>query len=160
MKQSLNKVVFCDIDGVLNNDDYLSYCIETEGYDPILLDELDPRNIYNLKLILEATQAFLVCSSSWRWDKNAFQKANQQLKHFNIEFLDTTTLTIDTTLSRAIEINTYLEEHPEIKNYVILDDAVLSDKLQPYQVKTNFCFGLMRQDVNSAIQILNGENND
>lgn len=59
---------------------------------------------------------------------------------------------------RGVEIEHYLYEHPEIKNYVILDDD--SDMLlsqRKHFVKTHTLRGISKKNVETAIKILNSK---
>ncbi len=153
----MNKIIYLDIDGVLNSDDFAKFCLEEEGFDPFDVDALDPRAIKNLKYIVEETGAQIVLSSSWRWEDVAKTAVRTQLKDFGLIFIDTTTMKINRCKSRTMEIETHLEEHPEIKRYVILDDTDIEPPLERYQIKTIFKTGLTRKDAEKAIKILNGE---
>lgn len=121
-------------------------------------DMLDPRAIVQLRKIVETTGAQIVLSSSWRWEKELRDKVHYQLREKGIDFVDTTTLQTDITLSRGKEIQDYLDKNPEIKEFVILDDdTVQIESLSPHHVKTNFKYGLTREKALEAIQILQGE---
>lgn len=133
--------------------------LEEDNVDIFQEDMLDPRAIVQLKKIVEATKSSIVLSSSWRWEKPLREKVRTQLREKGIDFVDTTTLQTDITLSRGKEIERYLEDHPEIKDYVILDDDVMAiSALEPHHVKTTFKYGLTREKAEEAIRILNGEN--
>lgn len=153
-KMSNKKVIYLDIDGVLNSDEFAAFCLKEEGYDPFEIDELDPRAIKNLKYIVENTGASIVLSSSWRWDKKAFDKIKQQLKIFNLEIKDTTIMNISTTMSRTAEIKQHLEMNPKIENYVILDDATIEEPLTSHWVRCLFKTGLTKKLADEAIEIL------
>lgn len=96
--------------------------LEEDNVDIFENDMLDPRAIVQLKKIVETAKASIVLSSSWRWEKPLRDKVHYQLRKKGIDFVDTTTLQTDVTLSRGTEIDKYLEDHPEIENFVILDD--------------------------------------
>jgi hypothetical protein len=157
--RKMNKIIYLDIDGVLNSDDFAKFCLEEEGYNPFIEDELDPRAIKNLKYIIDETGAKIILSSSWRWESDARDAVHKQLKMFNLDFIDTTTMEIGRCKSRTMEIEAHLQDHPEIKNYVILDDDEIESPLNERHVKTTFKFGLTREKAEQAINILNGVNN-
>ena len=57
---------------------------------------------------------------------------------------------------RGYEIKRFLIEHPEIENYVILDDvANMLSEQQSHFVQTRFYYGLTDEDTEKAIEILN-----
>lgn len=142
------------LEGVLNSDEFAKHCLEEEGYDPFDCDDLDPRAIRNLKRIVDETGASIVLSSSWRWDGKAFKAVKQQLKAYNIEIEDTTIMDVTKTMSRTDEIKLYLNEHPSIIKYVILDDANIEEPLTDHWARCLFKNGLTKQVADKAIEIL------
>lgn len=147
-------VVFVDCDGVLNSDEFAKHCLEEEGYDPFDCDDLDPRAIRNLKRIVDETSANIVLSSSWRWDEKALDAVKTQLKAYGLELYDTTIMDIMKTLSRTNEIKLYLDEHPSITKYVILDDDEIKEPLADHWVRCLFKNGLTKKLADEAIKIL------
>lgn len=152
------KVVFLDVDGVLNSDAFADYMLSEKNFDIFREDTLDPRAIVQLKKIIEATGAKIVLSSSWRYEEETRNAVRRQLQEKGLDFVDTTTLQTDITLSRGKEIDLYLREHPEIEEYVILDDDYADS--MPHHVKTTFKYGLTREKAEEAIKILKGEVNE
>jgi len=59
------KVIFLDMDGVLNHGKYLDRTVP-ESKDRFWLQGIDPEAVERLNRIVEATGAFVVVSSSWR----------------------------------------------------------------------------------------------
>ena len=57
-------------------------------------------------------------------------------------------------MSRAEEIQLYLDEHSEIENYVILDDDIIDYPLSNKWVRCLFKEGLTAEKANEAIEIL------
>ena len=146
---------------VVNSDAYADYMLTEENVDIFNEDMLDERAIVQLKKIIEATNAEIVLSSSWRWYKETRDKIHHQLRQKGIDFVDTTPREIDITMSRGAEIKAWLDNHPEVEKFVILDDDELQiEEYLPYHVKTNFKYGLTREKAAEAIKILNGEINE
>ena len=146
---------------VLNSDAYADYMLTEENVDIFNEDMLDERAIVQLKKIVEATDAEIVLSSSWRWYKDTRDKVHYQLQRKGIDFVDTTPREIDITMTRGAEIKTWLDEHPEVDQFVILDDEDLKLKeYLPNHVRTTFKYGLTREKAAQAIKILNGETNE
>ena len=141
-------------EGVLNSDEFAKFCLEEEGYDPFDCDELDPRAIRNLKRIVDETSASLVLSSAWRWEPKSFNAVRQQLQAQNLEIIDTTLMELTTKMSRTDEIQDYLNKHPEIINYVILDDTEIKEPLSDHWVRCLFKNGLTKKLADEAIRIL------
>ena len=77
-EDALKKVLFLDVDGVLNNGVWASEMYEqgVRVYDDHILEE---RALDLLKRILYATDARVVISSSWRNDLEAYRKLRDQL---------------------------------------------------------------------------------
>lgn len=71
------------------------------------------------------------------------------------EFIDITPYTIQR--HRGTEIQMWLDAHPEVDNYVILDDDTdMLDSQYEHFVHINYEEGLNEETANQAINILNG----
>ena len=174
------KVLFLDIDGVLNSENWFAYriyCVKNNMVNILMnfvdtddrnikhkLTMLDDRAIANLNRIIEETGCKVVLSSSWRSSiesENIFTQNLLKLKGFKYEFYDVTPRLwfSDFSIRRGEEIKFWLDkesEKHEIESFVILDDD--SDML-PEQMN-NFIHvdgqvGLTDRDVFTAIEILN-----
>lgn len=174
------KVLFLDIDGVLNSENWFAYriyCVKNNMVNILMnfvdtddrnikhkLTMLDDRAIANLNRIIEETGCKVVLSSSWRSSiesENIFTQNLLKLKGFKYEFYDVTPRLwfSDFSIRRGEEIKFWLDkesEKHEIESFVILDDD--SDML-PEQIN-NFIHvdgqvGLTDRDVLTAIEILN-----
>lgn len=111
------KVIFLDIDGVLN--------VFNDGSDALgHLFNIDYVN--NLKKLVEVTQAKIVVSSNW---KHLLVKINDE-RGYGLEIHDKTPDLYDISdpLLRSKEIDAWLVKHPETEKYVILDDMQQFDK--------------------------------
>ncbi len=102
------KVIFLDIDGVLNckktpNPRKLPYIVDTK-----LLERFES--------LLERTGAKVVLSSTWRYDPAGLFSA----KHWGIPFV---AVTPDMpTQPRREEVLAWLNEHPDVDRYAVIDD--------------------------------------
>lgn len=153
------KVIFLDIDGVLNSDtDFFE--LRKFGH-PV--NEIKGSKVINrgclalLQQILEDTDAKIVLSSTWR-HLYTLEEMHEMFtaRDFNLPFEVwhdiTPTLSRgfsdDHTYHRGAEIRDYLDAHPEVEKFVILDDlldpivniphtywvdGVGYDKQKPYQ---------------------------
>ena len=150
------KVIFLDVDGVLNN----AWTAERSpgGYTGVS-DEL----IRNLKKIVSATGAKIVLSSDWRLVRHHLIRSRDYRylagKLQTIGNLKISGHTDDISWNRrGAEISKYLEDHPEITEFVILDDIPFSDfftgKLSDHLVLTDSGEGLTDADAAEAVQIL------
>lgn len=157
------KVIFLDVDGVLNHD----HTKETiEGF-PFVSDE----QLQLLKELVDCTGAKLVLSSTWRrgWyckdyisepdasdrqDIRLFEALCKKLNEYGLDLLDYT----DDFGPRGKEIKDWLTKWSgeAIESFIILDDM---DELEmaPYGdrlVQTSFCEGLQETHIQKAIKLL------
>jgi hypothetical protein len=102
------KVIFLDIDGVLN-------CKKTEN--PRKFPYVIERALLDrLKVLMERTGAKVVLTSSWRLDPIGRLAA----EHFGLPFIGCSPDTPEAP--RHEEIKAWLAEHPEVERYVVIDD--------------------------------------
>ena len=134
------KVIFLDIDGVLNSkQDRFSWDIETDIH------------FIRLKRIVEKTEAQIVLSSSWRMGNSGRDIVHKRLQQFGMDFIDVTP--IFSVQHRGREIADWLSRH-EVESFVILDDEGDMDELVDHLVKTDMNVGLQDNDVDKAISLL------
>ena len=150
------KVIFLDIDGVLNY----------RGSDFI-----DARCLNNLRHIVNETGAKIVIISTWRvcmdetYYKKYVSKPNKELDRYR-EILTTTfsgnirwfDITSDLNERRSDEIKLWLNNHPEFTNFVVIDDFnVQYDENFPdnWVRPSYYSNGLNTELANRAIEILN-----
>ncbi len=117
-------VIFLDIDGVLNPYPNQRQNMEA-GTDDTSVLKLDSECMKVLRRIIEKTGAKLVLSSSWRceeWYGGFASKENveRQLQEYGMGLLDSTPVL--PVYDRGKEILCYLQEHPEVEKFLILDD--------------------------------------
>jgi HAD domain in Swiss Army Knife RNA repair proteins len=102
------KIIFLDIDGVLNCDKTRN----PRGFPYVV----DPKLLARFKRLLKATRAKVVLSSSWRCDPVGLLAA----RHWGVPFFD---VCPDKPKSpRGKEMLTWLDEHPEVTRFAIIDD--------------------------------------
>lgn len=160
------KIVFLDIDGVVNhfpklNDPTLAphlWDVATLKERGITLD-IFPEQVAHLNTITDATGARIVISSSWRkgyladWEEvvQKFQEAGG-----TGFILDHTPWGPDMKC-RGEEIQAWIEEHKdEVESFVILDDCADVRPLVNNFVQTDHTVGLTDEHAQQAIRILNG----
>lgn len=150
-------VVFFDIDGVLNTTKTIRTLF---GFHFV-----DTRKVLRLREIVERTGAVLVMSSSWRYgvQENALFIEKEMLLALEKEFKRLgCPLWIDHTpflsgSKRQKEIWAWLFQHPEVDEFIIIDDV--SEELELFEdhlVLTNHREGLTKERMNCAIQMLGG----
>jgi len=143
------KVIFLDFDGVINNwnNDYI----------------VDFENVKYLLEIVRSTDASIVATSSNKYsfqvnginlEDSVFYKYIKLLKNYGIEISDITPFVCK---NRELEIITYLKEHPDITDFLILDDDYIMEELREHQVFLDWYNGICDCHVIPSIDILNGK---
>lgn len=177
------KVIFLDIDGVMNSQEEMLALLEKNSKVRSRVDLPSPAKCKLLKQLVDETGAEIVLSSSWRCSLNGIQEVMDSLKPYNLslvgvtprgvsksKFKDTIYENIkprhcyyrnefcrDEVEDRGAEIAYWLIKHPEVTNYVILDDES-SDIIGWHPnnlVKTSLYSGLTKEDILKCIKILN-----
>lgn len=149
------RVIFLDIDGVLNSRQYDRCRKFEEG-------NIDESRLVLLKQLVDQTGAMIVLSSSWRrhWDPRGISTDDTGLqldslfKRYGMILYDRTP-EIDN--DRAREIAAWLSDHQRTESFVILDDIKFGwGDLDEKVVKTDYRIGrgLEQRHVEKAIKIL------
>jgi len=114
------KVLFLDIDGVLNTGD--NSCAHTfskiesrDIYGPLF----DRRCVMFLEGIVSKTGCKIVISSTWRKDGLSKLRSMWRDRDLPGEVIGVTDVL---NMQRGDEIQQYLNEHDDIESYVIIDD--------------------------------------
>jgi diphthamide synthase subunit DPH2 len=155
------KVIFLDIDGVLVTRNsikyqYLNFPDETNI-------RFSKKAVKNLNKLVRLTKAKIVISSTWRLF-HSLEKLQNIFEEQKIEgeIISTTSVekaTVEEDIPRGQKIADWLEQHPKVKQYVIIDDDVQADCIQfhPYNcVETSYKRGFAPEDrFNEALAILN-----
>ena len=173
-------LIFLDFDGVLNTENHFAK-MTVEGvptrdyYGP----KFDPKAVANLQKIIEATDAWIIVSSSWRYmglkelqrmwtDRNLpgwiagitpLHTGDEKLLETDLRQLDEITPEMFSS-SRGNEIKAYFNEMPgnssDSQRYVILDDLyeVLPEQ-ESHFIRINPIVGITEEDVGKAVEILN-----
>ena len=174
------KVIFLDIDGVMNSTEemialYNQYGSSIDNTLP------SPAKCKLLKQLVEETGAKVVLSSSWRLSLNAIQKLIDLFEPYNLilsgftchevdseKFKNTSYEDIEPRYQHALgdfgiyiedrgaEIAAWLLDHPKVSNFVILDDedADIKAWFPNNLVKTDIQVGLTLDDCLKASNIL------
>jgi hypothetical protein len=102
------KVLFLDVDGVVNNKR------TKENFEGFMA--IDPAMAALVQRIVRNTGCEIVLSSSWR----LFRNGREEIESKICKFADITPIL---HAPRGYEIKVWLTRHPEIEHYAILDDA-------------------------------------
>lgn len=155
------KVIFLDVDGVLNSESFANKMFDEEGVRIFYDDILDKRAIACLKQIVVKTDAVIVLSSSWRKIPSSREHLVRQLAEYGLSIHSDTPYTGE---ERGDDISAWFRMHSDIavESYVILDDDSDMNIHLPHLVHTSFydC-GLETKHIQYAVDILmNKERND
>lgn len=136
------KIIFLDVDGVLNSEqDRFSWTIESD------------KHLILLACIVRRTDAKIVVSSSWR-NCGLLDTLKTRLNDFSMSIYDKTCYSEHGI--RGLEIKEWLDNHSDVESFVILDDEYFDIKsyFPNNLVKTNTKVGLQKEDVEKCIAIL------
>lgn len=155
------KVIFLDIDGVLNSVDYWQRegqrCAEGFNYPTKRwwAAGIDPRCVRKLNRLIRDTGAKVIVSSTWRHGATLdFLQEILEMRGFRGEVIGKTPHL--SGRPRCAEITMWLatyDEVPPVEAYVILDDDVDAE-ISSHYVKTSNQVGLTDMDVAAAKVIL------
>jgi len=155
------KVIFLDIDGVLN---YTQWYVSDRNPGNLNGEEgdIDPLCAERINNICQITDAKIVLSSDWRisWPYCIDRLEKGGIKNGLI--IDKTPehmwngFASEEYKSRGSEIDDWLSQHPEYDRYVIIDDRKdFTEEQWPNFIHVNPMHGIDDNDVDFAIQILN-----
>jgi len=154
------KLIFLDIDGVLNNSGWWEKLYADQSQSPYLFD---PQNVTSLNMILDQTGANIVISSAWRHGK----KLNWLKKHLRKQGVRGHVLGVTPdgwniksfpeNWVRGHEIELWLKRHTDGKAvFVILDDDDDMGPLMDRLVQTDMKYGLTPELAAKATRMLKG----
>jgi hypothetical protein len=159
------KVIFLDIDGVVVTNHYLTGLEQKmqPWRDEAGYAHFCPRCLAHVEELVARTGASVVLSSTWRFFLEDLDGVRRFFDSRGIRFAvhDVTPL-VDyypgkpsRNADRGQEIAAWLEAHPEVTRYCILDDdpRILPEQ-RPYWVRTTFHYGFTRAKLETALRIL------
>ena len=148
------KVIFLDVDGVLNN----RHTRTRTGEGWCFVDDFLVARVCK---IVDATGAVIVLSSTWRDEWNVedesrngsdFNELRAKFREFGMDFYDRTGAW--QMRGRGWEILDWLERHESVESFVILDDWNDMGPVRDHLILTNPSLGLTDEQVQEAIEIL------
>lgn len=134
------KVLFLDIDGVCNSASTFQGSQELYG--------LDPYMCFLVGKIKLDTDCEVVLSSSWRHSAEAVLRVEERI----VKLFDTTGYA--QSGFRGDEVREWMNRHPEVTNYAILDDNSDFHGFQPL-FKTTWEKGLTQEIAEAVTEHLN-----
>lgn len=139
------KVIFLDIDGVMNTSDSWSLPLNQQ-----ILDE----KVMLLKQIVDKTDAKIAISSSWRSFNRHMDVVNEKFSKYDL-YVYSITPRLGGNNQRGDEIRRWLENNPKFDSFVILDDdSDMREYTKTHLIKTDYNIGLTQEQVDKAISIL------
>lgn len=168
------KVLFLDIDGVINTvggELGLRHCLQIDPKEEGLIgpwEAFDPACLWYLREIVEDTGCKIVVSSTWR----AGETAESMKRWFKCPvikeaIIDSTPHFYSTShpelkdrtgrVQRGEEIMDWLNRHPEVTNYAVLDDDTDMDVVRRNFFKTCSYDGLKKDVAYKVIHHLNNK---
>lgn len=165
--RDMDKVIFLDIDGVLNSN------IWNNNHQKEISDGtlIDAEKVNLLAGLVRETGARIILHSGWKYwfDENAkpLRKEAVRLQSMLVdEGLKIAGITPDHSteeirrtkrfsLIKAGEILAWLAEHEEVRRWVVIDDLDLhNEEVARHQVRTDAGVGLTSEDVRRAEELL------
>lgn len=146
------KVLFLDIDGVCNSLEY------AQRNNMNLWHATDPELVKLVRRIIDETKCDVVLSSTWRLYPEAREVVKRDVCHFIDCTVDYQAGAKRGIVERGLEVQAWLDKHPEVTRYAILDDD--SDFLPDQALfKTTFEKGLTPEIAQQVIHHLNANDN-
>ena len=163
-----NPILFLDIDGVLNSEDYANLYTEKEWDNLTYIERhIDDKAVQLINYICDNTKAQVVISSTWRCGRSI-----EQLQNI-LDFRGATFKIIDKTPEhdisyRGYEIDAWISKNRskdkdgnyfEFTNYAILDDDIedMLIKQKDNIFKINRFTGITRKDADRIVEFLSKE---
>ena len=149
----VEKIIFLDVDGVLNSLSFADKMRREEGVSVFREDILDGRCLALLRDIVEKTDAKIVVSSAWRKIPSSFENLKSWLERYGMTVFDVTPYVGG---ERGDDITAWFNRNPGEYRYVILDDDSDMTVHIDHLVHTNFHDrGLTRSLADRCIEMLN-----
>lgn len=147
------KVLFLDIDGVCNSRLYFKRMAKRNP-DFKIWHEVDPAAVELVRRIIKETGCKVVLSSTWRLYPEAREVVRQKVCSFIDCTKDMQAGAKRGIVPRGEEVQEWLDRHPEVTTYAILDD---DDDFLPHQwnFDTTFEHGLTEDITQAVIDHLN-----
>lgn len=142
------KVLFLDIDGVCNSRDF----VRRTGSN--LWNKTDPDAVKLVRWIIKETGCKVVLSSTWRLYPDSRKAVRQQVCHYIDMTKDMQAGAKRGFVERGVEVQEWLDRHPAVTQYAILDD---DPDFLPNQwlFKTTFELGITPDIAQAVIHHLN-----
>lgn len=146
------KVVFLDVDGVLNSRrTSIAFGGIPHNITPRDVAMLDPVGLGLIRNIVRAADAKVVLSSTWRLT-HEWQDVG---KAFDLPIIGATPRGTLNGYERGHEIKAWLDDHAEVTHYAIIDDdSDMLEQQKPYFVHTSGFDGFTWKNAEKLAQVL------
>jgi HAD domain in Swiss Army Knife RNA repair proteins len=144
-------IIFLDVDGVINTRRSI---VKYMHPDTDNKEEFDPDAMFNLRHLIERTNAYVVITSTLRIGEVGMGLIHGQFKKYGIDpsvIIGTTP--VHSSGIRGREISMWLEDNYNVRHIVILDDDMDMWKLSPYLVQCHFEYGFTREKLMQALTV-------
>ena len=148
----MNKVLFLDVDGVLNNGEW-AFNMHRQGVYVYRDDLLYEPSLEQLRRIVQVTGALIVVSSAWRQIPTCYQHLREWLEKYGMEIYDKTPYVGG---DRGDDISAWFKRNPGDWQYAILDDDYDMGDHIDHLVRTDFDLGLTEREADRCIALLQG----
>lgn len=145
------KAIFLDIDGVLNSNEHTAFIKSFVTYGDNMIEPFDDECLYNLKYIVDETDAKLIITSIWRLFPDYLYILMNKLEEYGLD-KNVISLTISNKYKDKLQEIAVKLKKLGITDYVVLDnDNTLNlDR----HIITNNATGLTEIDAKQAVKIL------
>lgn len=142
------KVAFLDLDGVCNSEAwYHRRPWERCWFDPVA--------VVRVSAMAQQADAAVVISSSWRTGQDTeWLRGFLYAYGFDAPIIDQTPIIKIVGRGRGDEIQQWLDEHPGVDRFVILDDSSDMGHLLPRLVQSTWEHGFLEEHVAAALRLL------
>jgi hypothetical protein len=160
------KVIFLDVDGVLNTGRWIKEQYEKTGKPhSCYYSEFDPLCLQNLKELINESNAYIVISSTWRLGNHETDEGwialMQRLNSIGVEdnvigYTPDLSRKYNSFCCRGHEIQKWLNDNvnKNIESFVILDDDSDMFHLMDKLAQCDFMTGITEEVKNKALEIL------
>jgi len=140
------RVIFLDFDGVVNTPATWGRHVIGDGR-----SALDPDKVGMVACLCERMDAYVVISSAWRHDRTLTMLRDMlTARGFVNAWAKVIGVTPNRIGERGDEIVAWLQEHPDVDEFVVLDDNDDMRGVHDRFVKTDWHVGISRADVDAA----------
>jgi hypothetical protein len=157
--KNMKKIIILDVDGVLNCDTTTDRMHIANHYGELgKYTGIDDDKIERLRKIINATDAYIVISSTWRLIPDAMVYLKEKMgPSLSARIIGSTDTLSDRMSIRYEEVAKWLDKHAEdVLSFIVIDDNPLCnlEKFGDRFIQTKESIGLTDKDVSKCIEKL------